>query len=211
MGLRARFQIGLARQLGHPSGLRGRVVGRALNRVNQALVAGSVETACVRAGDACADIGFGGGVGLRALLDACGPDGQVHGVDVSTTMVDRARSVFAGDCAAGRLEVSVGSLVDLPLADAALDRAITTNTLYFLDDVEPAFREFTRVLRPGGRVVVGVGDPDQMSRLPVTAHGFHLRPVEQLLESMKAAGLSGVRSEKLRIGSLSAYLLVGEI
>lgn len=211
MGLRQRFQVGLARQLGHPSGLRGRFVGRALNRANRALVDGAVVAAGARPGQTAADIGFGGGVGLRALLEATRPDGQVHGVDSSATMVDRARSVFAEECRAGRVHLSVGSLVDLPLDDATLDVAITTNTLYFLDEVEPAFREFARVLRPGGRVVVGIGDPDEMSRMPVTAHGFRLRPVPVLLDAMSAAGLAHARAEELRVGSDTAYLLIGEI
>jgi SAM-dependent methyltransferase len=101
-------------------------------------------------------------------------------------------------------------MLDLPLADDSVDVAITVNTVYFLDDVEPAFREFARVLRSGGRLAVGIGDPDEMARMPVTAYGFHLRPVQELLDAMSAAGLRP-RSEVLKVGSHTGHLLVGEI
>lgn len=211
MGLRQRFLAGAARQLGHPSGLRGRLVARGLNRGNRTLVEAAVRASGVRAGQAAADVGFGGGVGLRMLLDAVGPTGRVHGVDLSTTMVDRARSTFASDLASGRLDLQVGSMLGLPLADASLDGVISVNTIYFLEDLAPALRELVRVLRPGGRLVVGIGDPDAMARAPVTAYGFHLRPVPDLLEELTAAGLRGVRSERLTAGPMPRHLLLGEI
>jgi ubiquinone/menaquinone biosynthesis C-methylase UbiE len=213
MGLRERFQIGLARQLGHPSGLRGRFVARALNRANLALVNGSVTASGVGPGQDAADIGFGGGVGLRALLDATAPSGTVHGVDISTTMVEQAQRAYAAECRAGRLHLATGSMLELPLADASLDAVITANTVYFLgdDDVGPAFREIVRVLRSGGRAVVGISDPDDMAKMPVTSHGFHLRPVDELLDAMNQAGFSRGRSEPLDVPPVLRHLLVGEI
>lgn len=80
-----------------------------------------------------------------------------------------------------RLRLEPGSLTELQLPDASLDGAITINTVYFLDGVAPALREFARVRRPGGRVVIGVGDPDAMAKMPFTEHGFHLRPIAELM------------------------------
>ena len=211
MGLRQRFVAGLARQLGHPSGLRGRLLVRALNRGNRELVRAVVRASGVGTGQTAADVGFGGGVGLVALLDATAPDGSVHGVDISTTMVARARRAFAAECRSGRLQLFQGSMLDLPVADDSLDTAITVNTVYFLDEVEPAFREFARVLRPGGRLVVGIGDPDEMGHMPVTAHGFRLRPVPVLLEAMSGAGLLDVRAEEIKVGPHTGHLLIGQI
>lgn len=209
MGLRQRLLAGTARQLGHPSGLRGRIVGRALNRENRDFVVGAVRACEVRAGEEAADIGFGGGVGLGLLLDAVGSSGRVHGVDLSTTMVDRARHGFAAECAAGRLTVAVGSMLDLPLEVDSVDAAITVNTMYFVDDIGTAFGEFARVLRPGGRVVVGIGDPVSMARMQVTAHGFRLRPPEEILGAMTAAGLVEIRDEPFSQGERKGHFLIG--
>jgi arsenite methyltransferase len=211
MGLRQRFLAASARQLGHPRGWRGRLVGRALNRGNRTLVAAAVRATAVGSGQAAADIGFGGGIGLRLLLEQVGPSGHVHGIDVSTTMVDQARRTFAEDCAAGRLDVALGSMTNLPLADEALDAVITVNTVYFVEDLEAAFRELVRVVRPGGRVVVGVSDPDAMARMPVTAYGFRLRPVDGLVDTMTAAGFPRVRTEVVPGPPVSRHLIIGEV
>lgn len=209
MGIRERFLAGTARQLGHPDGWRGQLVGRVLNRANRAFVVGAVDAAQLAPGAAAADLGFGGGVGLRLLLDRVAPTGRVYGVDRSATMVEQARRRFAEEWAAGRLEVTRGSLLDLPLADDSLDAVITVNTFYFLDEVAPALREIARVLRPGGRAVIGVGDPETMSRASVTAHGFRLRPVTELLAAMSAAGLADPRDHPLAVGKQTGHLLVG--
>lgn len=209
MGLRQRFLAAGARQLGHPSGWRGRLVGRALNKGNRSLVEAAIGAAGVGSGQTAADIGFGGGVGLRLLLDRVGPTGSVHGIDVSTTMVDQARRAFREQCAAGTLTLAVGSMTQLPLAGNALDAAITVNTVYFVEDVEAAFREVARVLRPGGRLVVGVADPDAMARAPVTAYGFRLRPLADLAAAMTAAGLREVRTERVSGPRVQRHVIVG--
>lgn len=211
MGLRQRFLAASARQLGHPSGWRGRLVGRALNRGNRRLVEAAIDAAGAEPGRSVADVGFGGGVGLRLLLDRVAPHGQVHGVDVSTTMVDQARRTFAEALAAGTLNVRVGSMTDLPLDDDAVDAVITVNTVYFVDELEDAFRELARVIRPGGRLVVGVSDPEAMARMPVTAHGFRLRPVDALVEAMAAAGFADVRTEAIPGPPMARHLVIGTV
>jgi arsenite methyltransferase len=211
MGLRRRFLAASARQLGHPDGWRGRLVARALNRGNRSTIEAAVEASGASAGQQVADVGFGGGVGLRMLLDRVGPTGCVHGVDVSTTMVAQARRTYAAECVAGTLTLAVGSMLDLPLGDDSLDAAITVNTVYFLEDVDPALREFARVLRPGGRLVIGITDPDDMARMPVTTHGFRLRTVSDLLDAMSTAGFVETRSDRLPTGQVVRHLLVGEI
>jgi arsenite methyltransferase len=209
MGFRERFLVGTARQLGHPDGWRGQLVGRILNRANRTFVQAAIEAADLAPGAVAADLGFGGGVGLRLLLDAVGPTGRVNGVDVSRTMLDRARVRIADEWAVGRLELIGWSLDELQLAEDSVDAIITVNTFYFLEDPRPALREITRVLRPGGRAVIGIGDPDEMARIPVTAHGFHLRPVAELVAAMSAAGLADASDRLSESGRARGHLLVG--
>jgi SAM-dependent methyltransferase len=198
----------LAGQLGHPRGLLGRGVGRMLNRTNRFLIEASVDASEAAAGEAAADIGFGGGVGLSLLLDRVGADGTVHGVEVSRDMLARAGSGFTREIGTGRLRVLEGSLTELPLADASLDAVITVNTVYFVADLDRACAEFARVLRPGGRVVIGIGDPDTMASLPFTATGFRLRPVAELTEALDGVGLA-VEHRALENKPMSGHLLIG--
>jgi len=104
----------------------------------------------VRAGQVAADIGFGGGVGLRLLLEQVGPKGHVNGVELSLTMLKASERRYRAASAEGRLALQAGSIGDLPLENESLDGLITVNTAYFVEDLEGAFREIARVLRPSG-------------------------------------------------------------
>lgn len=196
MGFRDRRRAGLARQLGRPEGLRGRLLGRALNGGNRHAVTAAVRATGLRAGQVGADVGFGGGLGLRQLLDQVGPGGHVHGVELSDTMLGGARRRHRSDLAAGRMTLQKGLLQDLPLETGAIDGLITVNTLYFVDDLERTFDQLARVLAPAGRAVIGVADPAWMASQPLVEHGFRVRPVDDLVAGLRRAGLD-VRDETL--------------
>lgn len=210
MSIRDRFFAGVARQLGRPGGLAGRAVGRMLNRGNRRTVTEAVEELAAEPGAALADIGFGGGLGLELLLSGAGPTGRVHGIELSPEMLARAERRFRDEIATGTLVLHRASIERLPLADASLDGAITINTIYFLGDLERAFAQLARVLRPTGRVVVGLGDPESMARLPFTAHGFRLRPVDEVVAALDHVGLTVKDHRRLGEGPHPYHLLVAE-
>ncbi|MFF2556960.1 methyltransferase domain-containing protein [Nocardia sp. NPDC058058] len=179
----------IAGQLGNPHGLLGKGTALMLNRVNRFLIEEAVRAAEPIAGETVADIGFGGGVGLSLLLDRVGPTGNVQGVEISPDMLNRAKTGFAAQIGAGRLQVLEGSLTELPFAKDSLDAAITVNTIYFVPELDRVCAEFARVLRPQGRAVIGIGDPDGMAKMPFTEFGFRLRPVAEVIAALEAAGL----------------------
>ncbi|MGK8521364.1 class I SAM-dependent methyltransferase [Nocardia asteroides] len=186
--VRARLWSTLADQLGNPHGVLGKGIAFALNRGNKAAITGAVEAAAVAPGSTAADLGFGGGLGLSLLLDRVGAGGVVHGVEISADMLARARSGHAGDIRSGRLKLTEASLTALPLPDNEFDAAITVNTLYFVPDLTAACTELTRVVRPGGRLVIGIADPDVAAKVPFTAYGFTLRPVPEVIAALEQAG-----------------------
>lgn len=91
------------------------------------------------------DVGTGTGAATRAVFDA------------------GAREVVPIDAALGMLQVDAtnrppavcGDARALPLRDESVDLAVAAFSLNHLGDPVPAFREITRVLRPGGGAVVG--------------------------------------------------------
>jgi arsenite methyltransferase len=198
----------VAGQLGRPHGLLGRGVAIMLNRGNRRSLAAAVQATDIAPGGVAADIGFGGGVGLGLLLDRVGDDGLVHGVEVSEDMLRRARSRFAAHVEAGRLRLTDGSLTAVPLDDNSVDAAITVNTVYFVPELDAACAELARVLRPGGRAVVGIGDPEAMARLPFTSYGFTLRPVSDVIAALQKAGLDVVEHPRLDDVAIAHHLLV---
>jgi SAM-dependent methyltransferase len=73
---------------------------------------------------------------------------RVIGVDLSAEMLAKARQhVPCGEFHEGRFDA-------LPLPDASVDAVVCALALVHVSDLAPATREFSRVLRPGGRVIV---------------------------------------------------------
>jgi len=100
----------------------------------------------------------------RSLLDVGAGDGSyaieaaalgalVTGVDVEPVMLGAA----AERAAERQLNVRFvpGRVEALPFEDATFDVVLAVTVLCFVQDPSIAFREMARVLRPGGRLVVG--------------------------------------------------------
>ncbi|MEV6320478.1 methyltransferase domain-containing protein [Nocardia sp. NPDC051787] len=205
--VRARLLSTVASQLGNPHGVLGKGVAFLLNRGNKTAIAGAVEAATAAPGGIAADVGFGGGAGLSLLLERVGASGVVHGIEISADMLARACSGHARDIGSGRLRLAEGSLTALPLADDSLDAAITVNTVYFVPDLAAACAELARVVHPGGRLVIGIGDPDAMAKLPFTSYGFSLRPVPDVIAALEQAGCT-VEHQRLSTRPIPHHLLV---
>ena len=140
----------------------------------------NLEALSPRPGERIADIGCGPGYLSRALAGAVGEKGEIVAVDPSQDM----RRAAAGRCAdLPTVKVVDGDAFALPLADDSLDGAVSVQVFEYIDDIPRALREVGRVLRPGGRLVVGdmhwdslvwrSGDPARMARL-MTAFDGHL-------------------------------------
>jgi arsenite methyltransferase len=170
-------------QLSRPSGLAGRVVAAGMNRGNRDFNARAIEKLDVRPGTRVLDLGFGGGLTFRPLLEK---RATVVGVDRAEDMVAAAAERHREDVAAGRISVHAGDVLALPLEDAAVDRVLTVNTVYFWSDLAPALREVHRVLAPGGRVVIGIRDGSVMERVDPAV--FTLRPPAEIAGALQAAG-----------------------
>ena len=102
------------------------------------------------AGRQILDIGCGDGA-LACTLAARGA--VVTGVDPDPTMLAAARGRAER---AGILTTFVAGSVDrLPFPDASFDVVVAVTVLCFVPDAAGAVREMARVLRPGGRLVIG--------------------------------------------------------
>ncbi|MDE3075241.1 MAG: ubiquinone/menaquinone biosynthesis methyltransferase [Chloroflexota bacterium] len=91
------------------------------------------------------DLGCGSGT-LSAKL---GGHVRVVGVDVSPAMLALAKQRLNG-----RAQLVLGSAFSLPFRDESFAGAVSGFVLRNLDDLDGAFRELARVLKPGGRVAL---------------------------------------------------------
>jgi hypothetical protein len=70
--------------------------------------------------------------------------------------------------------------------------------------------EISRVLRPGGCVVLGISPPEFMRGLPFTRHGFTIYEPQQLEEMLRLAGFTDVRSEAHEGDRVGYVCLIGK-
>lgn len=119
-----------------------------------------LEELDVRAGQTVLDVGCGPGTDLGSLAETVTPAGAVIGVDRDEKMVDAARERVAGLPA---VDVCLGDVHNLPLADGTADRARTDRVLQHVADPAQALTQIHRVLRPGGRLVMGEPDWDTLA------------------------------------------------
>jgi SAM-dependent methyltransferase len=140
-------------------------------------------------GGPVADVGCGPGH-VTAHLHALGID--AFGVDLSSVMIEVARRAHPG------LRFEVGSMTDLDLADASVAGVIAFWSLIHVpDDVVPTvFRQFQRVLRPGGPLLLGfhLGDGSRHKAQgygghPMNVHVFRRQP-DQVTAWLHGAGLT---------------------
>lgn len=95
------------------------------------------------------DVATGTGLLAREAMAILGPTGALVGVDPSVGMLAEWRRVLGA-----RASLVRGTAEALPVADAGFDFVALGYALRHIPDVATAFREFHRVLRPGGRVLV---------------------------------------------------------
>lgn len=98
---------------------------------------------------------IGAGTGLLALAIAPAVT-QVWALDISISMCLHLKRTVAEE-SLQNIEVLHGSAERLPLLDASVDLVVSNYCLHHLDDPgkRRALAEAHRVLRPGGRIVIG--------------------------------------------------------
>src|SRR5690606_12102434 len=84
------------------------------------------------------------------LADRPGFNGTVLGFDFSYPMLDAGRGKLAGR----RIAPACADALRLPLPDGSVDGAMVAFGVRNLADIDAGLREFARVVRPGGRLVV---------------------------------------------------------
>jgi ubiquinone/menaquinone biosynthesis C-methylase UbiE len=141
----------------------------------------------LRPGERVLDAGCGSGRLIPLILEAIGAGGRLVELDFAPGMVELAR----GKTDDPRVTFQVGDAHDLPFPEGGFDNVIALALLPHLDDPGTALREFHRVLKPGGRLVIahqmGREALDRLhgeSSMPVRRD---LLPAKEVLERLLAA------------------------
>lgn len=116
----------------------------------------------------------------RILLWAAEQGAVIHGIDISEPTTRLAREAEPR----GPRHFVVADCRHIPYASGSFDAVYSMGTIEHFDESEDAVREICRVLKPGGRAIVGV--PNRLDPF--------LRPL--LVAALSAAGLYGYGFEK---------------
>jgi len=141
---------------------------------------------------------------------------NVIGLDLCETMLHRARFKLNGN--ASRVRLTVGDSEQLPFGDGVFDAVTCANSFHHYPHQEAVVAEMHRVLRPGGRLLVLDGWPDQfVGRIVYDLIITHFeggavwhRESHHMRAMLEQAGFHGVRQR--RTYSLFPILLTcGEV
>ncbi len=104
-------------------------------------------------GSVVLDLGCGAGTDLLIAAQMTGPTGRVIGIDMTSSMLSRARA-SAQEMGLENLELHESLIEALPLEDASVDVVISNGVIDLVPDKDAVFDEIDRVLRPGGRLQI---------------------------------------------------------
>jgi ubiquinone/menaquinone biosynthesis C-methylase UbiE len=165
----------IARQSSRPRGMIGRLLGHVMAIETASLNSEALGLLALQPSDRVLEVGFGHGRTIR-LAAAQVPQGLVAGVDVSRDMVRMARRRCLNLAGKGLVELMVGDSRRLPYADTSFDKVLCVHTIYFWEEPIKDLCEMFRVLRPGGRLVLGFrakSDKGSTSDFPEAVYSFY--------------------------------------
>ena len=151
----------------------------------------------VKEGDTVLDLGSGAGFDLIIAAKKVGPSGKVIGVDMTHTMIKKARENVRAE-GLTNVEVLYGLIEKLPVESASVDWVISNCVINLSPEKERVFSQIHRVLKPGGQMLVSdivvKNLPDWLRRnnQSYTACVGGAISEEEYLAGLSAVGLTNV-------------------
>ncbi|MEI9850970.1 MAG: metalloregulator ArsR/SmtB family transcription factor [Sphingomonas sp.] len=150
------------------------------------------------------------GTGTGRMLELFAPRAEhALGIDRSSEMLRLARAKLSEQGLANA-ELRQADLYALPLPDGGADAAILHHVLHFAQQPGAAIAEASRVLSPGGRLLIADFAPHEREELRTQdAHARLGFSDEQILGWFEVHGLAPVLIETLEGGELTVKLWLG--
>ena len=192
-----RRPVFIADQARHAKGALGRVIAFIMARETWAQNQRAIEALAVKPMDRVLDVGCGPGRSIGALA-ALATAGEVVGADPSELMTEVAVRRNRSLVKSGRARIVIASTARLPFEDAAFDKALCVHVLYFWNDLEAAFREIARVLKPGGQIALLFRTNDDVAAVRAfPAEVYRFPSLSEVIAPLEAAGFAVQSNDEL--------------
>lgn len=179
--------------------LLGAIVAGSVTLASEQVARTALALLAVRPEDAVLELGCGSGR-LLFQLAARVRRGFAAGVDPCEWMLRHAHHRNRHWIRTGRVALSRAGSADLShLPDARFDAVLGVHVVCFWRRPERDLAEVRRVLRPGGRILLGFRPADAVSHGDASSDPSRLPP-QRVQDWLRAAGLGEVRRERIRPG-----------
>jgi ubiquinone/menaquinone biosynthesis C-methylase UbiE len=144
-------------------------------------------------GERVLEVGPGTGYYSLDVARQIAPDGRLDVLDLQESMLKELTRRADGRGITS-IVPTAGDAQNLPFPAATFDAAFLVATLGEISDRDQALRELHRVLKPGGRLVVGEGQPDP-----------HMLTIDDLRSRAEAIGFVFDRHEGTPFGYFARF------
>jgi len=146
--------------------------------------------------DVFLEIGCGGGVLLNMALETVK---HAKAIDHSSDMVQIAKEKNHEAVSEGRVEIVQGNAESLPWDDNSFTCATANQMFFFIDKPRIVLKEFYRVLKPGGRLVITSTEDSIMPKLLflLWSHSMRLYKNQEMESMLKQVGFQMVEVKNL--------------
>jgi ubiquinone/menaquinone biosynthesis C-methylase UbiE len=137
------------------------------------------------------EIGCGGGVFLNMALETVK---HAKAIDHSSDMVQIAKEKNQKALAEGRVEIVLGNAESLPWDDNSFTCATANQMFFFIEKPMIVLKEFYRVLKPGGRLVITSTEDSILPKLlfVLWSHSMRLYKNSDMESILKQVGFQTV-------------------
>jgi len=166
------------------------------------------ETLRPQSGDHILDLGCGTGKLIHRIAsytDNC----VVEGLDFSETMVTIARRKNQAHILKGKVLIHRGNVDNMPFQAETFTKICSVNTIYFWEDLQASSRRILRLLKPGGKLVLGFEGRAQMQQRRLDPNVFRTYATTEVAAILRNTGSAqDVATRSIEVGSSSFHCTV---
>ena len=125
------------------------------------------------------EIGFGPGLLIKDVADRF-KGAAIEGIDFSEPMFEAASKKNRKHIQSGKVRLCLGDFDTIPFEEKSFDQIFTVNTIYFWKNPEATVTKISRLLKPGGRVYIGLHEKSEMEIMGLDRDVFRYYSMEDL-------------------------------